>query len=320
MAILSADRRKITLINKAGQYDQDIFNEHRWHARTALILRRNFQSYYFVHPPIWKVVLRSILQKKRMLPSFASLGAVRSGTSLLSDYIMQHPCVVLPLAKEVGMNHLPVHKLIQAQFPTLQQGEKTKNKFGTAITGYCTPIMPYLAFPYLVSQLSNNIKFIIIMRDPVDRTFAHWRWDQTLLSNAKKDYLWQRYPDFNETVRLEIESIKYDGSGMTPMSGPGGGYIHTSIYLPFLINLQRQYGRESIFIVNANDFFQDPAAVARQLYSFLNLPDYKPVEMPVKNAGPALEMDSSTRKTLQEFFKPHNEKLYEFLGKDMKWQ
>ncbi|PPD20682.1 MAG: hypothetical protein CTY30_04195, partial [Methylocystis sp.] len=58
--------------------------------------KRQFRSYYFFNPPKWRVWARSLGSSERMAPSFASIGAVRSGTSFLSSYIFQHPHVVLP--------------------------------------------------------------------------------------------------------------------------------------------------------------------------------------------------------------------------------
>src|ERR1700736_915083 len=138
---LTPDFRKIETINKAGSFDQKFMEDTRWHVNLYMKFRRNFLRYYFIRPPLWKIYLRSILPVRRMTPTFASLGAVRSGTSLVSDYIMQHPCVVLPLAKEIGIR-IPLMKPIMAQFPTVKAEKRIQRKFGRAVTGYCAPMVP----------------------------------------------------------------------------------------------------------------------------------------------------------------------------------
>ena len=65
-----------------------------------------------------------------MSPAFLSIGAVRTGTSLLSDYIMQHPSVVLPLAKEIGLGMFPLERYIRGQFPTIKEGEQQEKAIG----------------------------------------------------------------------------------------------------------------------------------------------------------------------------------------------
>jgi hypothetical protein len=313
---LPPDPRKIRIIEKAARTDRAMLTS-RGLERLLLQIKRQFLPYYFVRPPLWKVVVRSKLDRRRMLPDFSSIGAARSGTSLLCAYIMQHPCVVLPLAKEIGTTQYPVAHLIRAQFPTLRDKRRIERKHGLAITGYCTPVMTSFMFPYLASTaLARGMKLIVIMRNPVDRTFAHWKWDQALLG-VKNDTFWANYPDFSEYVRVELEAI--DSKTTSGMSLPVGGYIQNSIYLPFLRLLFRFMERERTMFINSTDFFQNPVATAKEVYSFLGLPTYEPVEMAAKNAGPKGEMDPETRRALQEFFAPLNEQLYEFLGRDFHW-
>src|SRR3954470_171545 len=70
--------------------------------RSWLELQWQFLPYYFTAPPSWRVHLRKLSSASRVSPDFLALGAVRSGTTTLADYIMQHRCVVLPLAKELS--------------------------------------------------------------------------------------------------------------------------------------------------------------------------------------------------------------------------
>jgi len=323
---LSVSRKKMRKIEAAARVDQKMLESAASATRfVAYQLRRQFLSYYFVTPPLWKVILRASLGTRRMTPAFASLGAVRSGTSLLSDYIMQHPCVVLPLAKEIGLTTLPRKSLIMAQFPShSEQAQVERTYGGRAITGYCAPIVPLLAFPHVASTIvppEEGVKFIIIIRNPVDRTFSHWNWDSVLLRHAAVDPLWKRYPTFEEMVRLELESIRTGGGGLTTISGVGGGgYIQHSICLPFLKCLLQFYDKERIMFVQAEEFFKNPAATAKAVYRFLDLPDFEPTFTPPKNAGPSATMDAETRQLLQEFFAPLNEELFEFIGTRFSWK
>jgi hypothetical protein len=321
--VLEPDAGKIRRINKASYVDQRLMESPGTARKAWLLFRRMFLRYYFIRPPLTRVFLRSVLSKDRMSPAFASLGAVRSGTSLFSDYLMQHPCVVLPLAKEIGAGYVPTRRLIGAQFPTRREQRKVEEKYGAgrAITGYCDPSIPYLAFAHLASEMAPDLRLIFILRDPAERAFAHWRWDQKLSEGLRRDPLWRRFPDFDEAVALELESIRSHGGGLTPFSGiGGGGYLQHSIYLPFIKNVFRFYDRERALFINARDFFADPAGVARTAYQFLGLPDYEPVPMPVKNAGPPGTMSEATRETLRDFFRPLNQELYEYLDRDFGWQ
>ena len=59
----------------------------------------------------------------------------------------------------------------------------------------------------------------------------------------------------------------------------------------------------------------------KEVLEFLNLPNRELPEY--KQIGKAKykqpKMNSETRKKLVEYFKPHNERLYEFLGRRFDW-
>ena len=316
---LQPDPRKIRTINKAALLDQRLLLEQRWHVRKYLKFRRSFHTYHMVRPPGWKIALRARLPSERMRPAFASIGAVRSGTSLLSDYIMQHPCVVLPLAKEVGVD-LPRLRPLLGQFPSRKEEARVRRQFGQAITGYCAPVVPYLAFGHFFSMLAPNAKIVMIFRNPVDRVFAHWHWDQVLISAIKRDPIWQRYPDFDQAMAMELESVRDGGGGLTPISGLGcGGYLQHSTYIPFFKSVVSTFIRQDILVVNATDFFSNPKEIAQRVYDFLGLPNYVPLDVPVKNAGPISRMNPDTRKLLSAYFAPINRQFYDIIGEDMNW-
>ena len=126
---LEPDAGKIRTINKASYVDQRLMESPGIARRSWLLFRRIFLRYYFIRPPLVRIFLRSALSSDRMCPAFASLGAVRSGTSLFSDYLMQHPCVVLPLVKEIGLGYVPIQRLINAQLPTRREQRKSEKKY-----------------------------------------------------------------------------------------------------------------------------------------------------------------------------------------------
>ncbi|HEV2846383.1 MAG TPA: hypothetical protein VG477_16125, partial [Thermoanaerobaculia bacterium] len=143
--ILKPDATKIRTINQASYVDQRLMESPGMARKAWFLFRRNFLRYYFIRPPLTRIFLRAALSGDRMTPAFASLGAVRSGTSLFADYLMQHPCVVLPLAKEIGVGYVPTRRLINAQIPSRREQRKVEAKYGAgrAITGYCAPTIPY---------------------------------------------------------------------------------------------------------------------------------------------------------------------------------
>ncbi|KAF0132609.1 MAG: TPR domain-containing protein [Methylocystaceae bacterium] len=280
--------------------------------------KRQFRSYYFFNPPKWRVWARALGSRERMAPSFASIGAVRSGTSFLSSYIFQHPHVVLPLSKEISFTD--TMRELMAHFPTRAAQRAAERRNGGAITGYCTPVMPNPLWIFLAQSMFPDMRIICVLRDPVERTFSHWRWDQKrFMSRKMQDPHWKGFPDFETLIEAEKASIR--GGGMEPhaFSGARAGYLRHSIYAPFLRLLFEKFGRDRVFIVDAAEFFRDPRSTAKEIYAFLGLPQVEPLVIEEQNPGPPGKLDDGARENLAAFFRPYNEELYALLGRDFGW-
>ncbi|MBU3887103.1 sulfotransferase domain-containing protein [Methylosinus sp. KRF6] len=284
----------------------------------AHAIESQFRDYYFVKPPTWRIALRASSFESRMKPSFASIGAVRSGTSLLSSYIFQHPNVAVPLAKELAQ--LPRLDYIEAQFPSRREQRRIERRYGSAITGYCNPIAPSLLMIFLAKAICPDGRVVVVLRDPVERAFSQWRWDRMKNARVFSDPLWRFVPGFETIVKIEQEAIRCGGGGPDAFSGNNQGYLQQSIYLPFLRLLFEQFRKEQIHIVNAAELFSDPAKVAKGVYKFLELPPVDPLIVHERNASPQFEMPDGLRSDLSKFFRPYNEALYEFVGADFGWE
>ncbi|MBV1871230.1 MAG: sulfotransferase domain-containing protein [Gammaproteobacteria bacterium] len=317
--ILTPDQKKIAVIKHAAQLDT-AYMDASGGKKALLHIQRQFQPYYFMQAPLWRTAIRSFNNKNRVKPDFFSVGAVRSGTTMLADYIMQHPCIVLPLAKEIGMRDAPISRLLEAQFPTEKESRMIKQKYGTAKTAYCSPVAPSLLFPLLARNVNAKGKVLLIMRNPIDRAFSHWRWDQVFMKKLKKDKLWKNFPDFDALIKLEIEASEQKATTGITLAGAGcGGYLQHSIYLPFIQSLHQHFGKQNVLLIKAEDFFKNPSEVAKTVYQYFELPEYEPQGIPIGNAGPKGTMSEETRDSLHRFFAPLNAKLYDYIGEDYGW-
>jgi hypothetical protein len=73
-------------------------------------------------------------------------------------------------------------------------------------------------------------------------------------------------------------------------------------------------------VLKSEDFFEHPRETLKPVLSFLDLPDWEPGAWEPRNKGVYEQgMDLATRQRLEEFFEPHNKKLYEYLGVDFGW-
>ena len=316
---LEPDLKRIALM------EQNIAEFHHFFESSILeiigyVLRNQFKPYYFIRPPAWRIALRSIISKDRALPQFTSTGVVRSGTSSMSNYIMQHPAILLPIAKELNAN-IPKLSFIKAQFPTNREMEKVRAKYGAAMTGDCSPVMPSMTALHWLKTINPDMKIVVTLRNPAERTISHWRWYKLISSRFDKDPLWHNMPEIEAALQMEMEDFYRGTCGFTTFSGTGGtGFIRHSCYLPFLKQLFNQVPKEHVHFVVAEEFFRNPNEITKEVYRFLGLPEYEPVEVKETNPSPNVEVPDSLHQELADFFKPLNEELYEFLGRDLGWE
>jgi hypothetical protein len=76
-----------------------------------------------------------------------------------------------------------------------------------------------------------------------------------------------------------------------------------------------------MLVLKSEDFFERTQGTLERVLNFLDLPNWEPEASGKRNKGEYKpEMDPITRQRLEEYFEPHNQRLYEHLGVDFVWQ
>jgi len=71
-------------------------------------------------------------------------------------------------------------------------------------------------------------------------------------------------------------------------------------------------------VIKSEEFFQEPKIILEDAYKFLGYnikPDIN-IKVTINPTSPKIPMDSKLREQLENFFKPHNEKLLKHWGID----
>jgi hypothetical protein len=258
----------------------------------------------------------------RRLPDFVILGAMKSGTTTLFDTLAQHPQVLPSIAKEVHFfdtdhgnglcwyrAHFPVDAYARLQ--ALATGKKV-------VTGEGTPY--YLFHPHVPRRLHwvvPRAKLIALLRDPVDRAYSHYRHNLV----TKEETLTFEDALAAEDGRLqgELERMRADESYVS-VNYRAYSYVARGIYVDQLRAYGELFAREQILVLRAEDYFEDPGAVCGRVLEFLGLGREVPagVKLPGTVRHPSVPAAAAQR--LREFFRPHNERLYEYLGVDFGWE
>jgi len=264
----------------------------------------------------------------RVMPDFMIIGAKRCGTSSLYNYLIQHPSIIPAKKKEIHFfgkskkaEYYKGIKSYRQYFPTIIQKKYIKLVTGAALTGEASP--HYISNPLIVERIYKtlpDIKLIYILRNPVDRAYSHYRLD----SRKGREKL-----SFEEAVALESEK-KLDGKidvfSKNLKSYNSGHrckpYITRGLYEQQLKKWYELFPKEKLFFIHSEEFFEDPGLQLNRAFKFLGLPEHRLKEYKKfeESKNKPDNMGEELRKKLGKYYEPFNRKLYDLLGRDLKWE
>lgn len=255
-----------------------------------------------------------------MEPTFLLIGAQKSGTTALYDQLMELPAFLSASAKEIpdlSYENCRVD-LYKLKFPYKKKGCSTGNACHLDMYS-----------PFGAINIKNHFpkaKLIVIMRDPVDRAYSHFKMDKKFNWIGDK-VTFQDYVKFELAILKRMDNIYdieelYNNTRM--FKAPFGMTVGKGIYHTFLKHfdaLGLNYLPVCLEEYNANFLDQ-----FKKILNFLELNEgiENFSEMKHSNKSISLDEDSheynSVKNELIEFYQPHNKKLFKQLGTNYPWK
>lgn len=254
----------------------------------------------------------------RVLPDFIIIGTVRSGTTSLYYTLCEHPYIAPAAYDEIGFfdsNFELGINWYKSLFPTIIQKKYAKSSHKFFMTGEDTPFYFWnKTAAERILKTIPNIRLITIFRNPVDRAYSNYNLGKRLGSENLS---------FEDAIKLEIGDLEKDPDlfekNLIKFSRPRA-YIAKGLYAEQLKIWLKLFPSDRILILNTEEFSREPQKVLKKSFEFLNLP-YKKIEniktLKVSKYPP---MKNETRKFLLDYFKPHNEKLYQLINMRFDWE
>jgi hypothetical protein len=107
------------------------------------------------------------------LPDFMIIGAMKSGTTSLHDYLDKHPDIFMSRTKEIHYFVDEIFNKKDLNWYTKQFGTN-KKLAGTSPQNYTKKHVPhYKNIPKRLKDYMPNLKMVYILRDPVERYKSH---------------------------------------------------------------------------------------------------------------------------------------------------
>jgi hypothetical protein len=281
------------------------------------------------------------------LPNFLVVGAMKSGTTSLAQYLAAHPQAFVAPEKEVNFFE---RADLWAKGP-----EWYSSRFAGAVderaVGEASP--SYMYWPAAVERMASVVpdaRLIAILRDPVERAYSHylhWRYD-----TVREDR------SFAQAVEDEIAAGPRERGIDRQAEETDFDYLARGIYLPQLEHICEHFPREALLVELMDDLKRAPDETFRRLCRFLEIDDsivpdnvgtaanahhvFRPVWLwrlsvrrnwwrfvPKRYRLPLIDrmgkhvtpdpIDSAVRERLNEYFAEHNAALAEWLGRELPW-
>jgi len=256
------------------------------------------------------------------LPSFIIVGAQKGGTTSLYRYLESHPQVIGARTKEPQFFSLRYGKGLRwyrACFPASARLRRRSQRLGRpAITGEATPY--YLASPAAPGNIAETlpeIKLIALLRNPVDRCISHY--NQMVQSGREHLPLAEAIAKEDERLSGEIKRMEAF-PGFASKAHTTFSYLTRGRYIEQLESYGRYFRREQMLILKSESFFSDAQKEFNRVLAYLDLAPHELKEArPVNRGSYRRDENTEIRGQLAEYFRPYNERLYEYLGDDLGW-
>jgi hypothetical protein len=214
------------------------------------------------------------------------VGAAKAGTTSLYSYLLQHPSIYMSPVKEphyfstdiradnftqkqYQKNHLNIARYLQEK-PLKPRHIAFVNKYDDYLALFgqarCETVLGEASTGYLYSETAAtnihmfdpNAKIIIILRNPVDRAYSHWKMNYS----AGRE---RRTASLCESIRADYECTN-KGWGKSNL------YVELGLYCRQVERFCELFLGSNLKICFYHDLERQPGQFMQELFQFLNLP------------------------------------------------
>ena len=234
---------------------------------------------------------------------FILAGAQKSGSTALHYFLSKHRDINMGDQQEI---HFFDNDTMFVSEPDYEQLHKHYSLLGpSTIAGDCTP--SYLYHELAAERIwkyNPKIKLLILLRNPVDRAFAHWNMQR---------FRGREPLDFFDAVREEQTRI----TGAPALEARRFAYVDRGFYGRQLARLFKFFPREQLKIVKFEDFTGKQVETLVSIFSFLDCKPLRSVRSKDRNVVPYdRAMNWEERVFLYHLFAEDIAKVEQLLGWD----
>ncbi len=248
-------------------------------------------------------------------PSFLILGAQKAGTTSLHRILRAHSQIEAGRKKEIGFfdnDHWYTGRFFypySLRFPARNHENRDRLFFDA------TP--EYLYHPKAAERINAfnpQMKLIVILREPASRALSAWTMYHHHFGKDVNPH-WQDPRPFAQCINESIARVD-----RTDIANDHRGYIARGLYRRQLASYFKVFAREQILILENQELLKQHDQTTKKVLDFLELPSESlPSSLAHQGMVKPKPAEIEELTALRQFFRPHNEELFEMLGHDYGW-
>jgi hypothetical protein len=255
---------------------------------------------------------------RRRLPDVLLIGAKRSGSTSLHNYLLQHPQVapLFPRAAHVKGAHYfdrnPTKPLSwYRSFGPIDVPGRHRVTVDGSPYYFIHPSAPYHAAATLA-----DARVVVLLREPATRALSQY-WDEVKLGRETLSF----------ADALEAEPERLTGEVDRILADPGyysevHEHLSYALWGRYAEHLERwldAFGRDRVLVIRSEDMFGDPGTTFRRVTDFIGIDPAEPSAYSRFNSATRPDDLEPVLASLRGSFAEPNKQLAELLDTDVWW-
>ncbi|MFW6014453.1 MAG: sulfotransferase family protein [Candidatus Nanoarchaeia archaeon] len=199
-------------------------------------------------------------------PNLFIVGAAKSGTTAMHEFLKEHPEVFMCEPKEPGYfaKDFKTQPMSRKEYFKYFKRAKNERIVGESSTGYLRSKVA----PKLIKEFNPQAKIIIMLREPVNFLYS--------FHSQKVFNLHEPVKDFEKALSLEKQRRKGKYLPKGTKSPSKLFYSEWAKFSEQVKNYYKYFNKEQVKIILYDDFKADPIKVYNEVLKFLGVSPFKP--------------------------------------------
>lgn len=254
-----------------------------------------------------KLFIRKLNGNKRHLPDFIVIGVQKGGTTFLYHTLKQHDQIEMAIRKEVHF----FDKFYSKGMSWYRAHFSVKKNNSKKIVGENTP--GYIFKENVLDRVHKhlpNARFIVLLRNPVDRAFSHYH--MLMRRHPESGLTFEKYIDIaSRKSYYELKEYNIQKKFLN--------VLERGLYAHQLEQWFSVYPRDRFYITESETLFNNPVEELMRIHEFLGVTPVPPKDLRPRNTGGySSDIPDGPKNFLYEYYKNDIKKLAK-MGINYEW-